>query len=81
MHHHNDRKIHTVAFQHIEKRTSKKGDTFILSTENGTFAVFKICLNYDGKVHGGMRKTLRYVGNSYRMTEYEARELFLKRTK
>lgn len=29
--------------------------------ENGSYIIYKLCENYDGKVKGGMRKSWRYV--------------------
>ena len=46
-------------------RTNAKGQTFSLGRDKaaGTFGVYKLCENYDGKVRGGIRKTWRVVAS------------------
>jgi hypothetical protein len=63
----------------IEKKKNSKGVIFALITDGEKWSVWVLCENYDGRCHGGMRKTWRYVVKE--QTEEDARKVFNRRTK
>jgi len=51
----------TAEFQIVAAGKNKAGTAFRLSRRKRGFAVFKKCANYNGRVHGGMEYTWRYL--------------------
>lgn len=62
-------------------RNAKTNDLYAMATkDDGSFAVFKLCKNYDGQVRGGIRLTWRTVGKfGQRLDEMAARALYNRR--
>ncbi len=72
----------------VEIKTNKNGIQYGLfaihtglsaDADDCTYAVYKLCENYNGKVHGGMSKTWRYVEKN--LPFESALALFTRRSK
>ena len=62
----------------IKKNVNKSGTPFALvKYADGTYGVYKLCSNYDGKVRGGIAKTWCYIEKN--LTETEATTLYGRR--
>ena len=63
----------------LSRKTNSRGVTYALLSDGATYEVWKLCINYNGKVHDGLSKTWRYVEKG--LTEEAGRKLFDRRTK
>ena len=63
----------------IRKKMNSSDDVYALVTDGQTYEVWKLCVNYDGNVKGGVRKTWRYIEKG--MSKESAEKLFNRRTK
>lgn len=63
----------------IESGVNKKGTKFCVINDNGSFEVWKLCENYNGKVRGGIQKQWRYIDKGLSLDD--AMALFSRRLK
>lgn len=65
--------------QPIQRKANKNGVVFCLckDLQKNSFEVWKLCENYNGKIHGGLEKTWRYV--EINMSQIQAEALFNRR--
>jgi len=64
----------------VERKADSKGRVYArVADPDGTWRILRLCENYNGKVHGGIKKTWRYVAKG--LSRDDAISLFDRRTK